>query len=207
MPVRVKICGITTVEDAHLAADAGADAIGLICAPSPRQIGEEAAAEIAASLPPFVTPVAVFVDESVDEIVRICTAAGVGVVQLSGDESRDNVAYLREKGYRVIKTVHLPPQGAAESADALGADAVLLDTAVTGLKGGTGVLFDGDAAKNLQFSLPVIVAGGLTCENVADRIAALTPYGVDVSSGVESSPGRKDAERVRRFVENAKKAL
>ena len=205
MRVKVKVCGITNAEDARMASEAGADAVGMVFAESPRRVDQEAASRIVDALPPFVTPVGVFVDVSADEISSICNVVGIRVVQLSGSESREDVVRLKRDGLGVIKAVQLSPEGAIAGSveGALGADAVLLDTSVGGLKGGTGVRFDCDVARGLCFDVPVIVAGGLTCDNVAENIRTLTPYGVDVSSGVESSPGKKDRNLVKRFIENA----
>ncbi len=206
MSVKVKICGITSVDDARMTADAGADSAGLVFAESPRQIGVETASAITEALSPSVTPVALFVNESVERIVETCRLIGAIDVQLSGTEPVDDVTALRNEGLRVIKAIHIVPEGTVTEQDDMGADMVLLDTSVPGLSGGTGITFDPALVKQLNFSVPVILAGGLTPGNVAARVREIHPYGVDVSSGVESSPGKKNPELVRLFVDAAKGA-
>lgn len=206
MSVKVKICGITSVDDARMTADAGADFAGLVFAESPRRIDVEAASAIIETLSPSVTPVALFVNESVERIVETCGLIGARDVQLSGTEPADDVAALRNEGLRVIKAIHIAPEGTVTEQDDMGADMLLLDTRVPGLSGGTGITFDPALVKQLNFGVPVILAGGLTPGNVAARVREIHPYGVDVSSGVESSPGKKDSELVRLFVDAAKGA-
>jgi len=206
MCVTVKICGITSVDDARMIAEAGAGAAGLVFAESPRRIDVATASAITEALPPSVTPVALFVNESLERIIDTCRLIGAGDVQLSGTEPADDVAVLRNEGLRVTKTIHIAAKGSVTEQDDMATDMVLLDTSVPGLSGGTGITFDPDWVKQLNFRVPVILAGGLTPENVAARVRAIHPYGVDVSSGVEFSPGKKDPERGRRFVEAAKGA-
>ncbi len=215
MRVKVKICGITSVDDARMVVEAGADAVGLVFAESPRQVNLETASGIVKALPPFVEPVGVFVNEPSDRIVTECRRARISTVQLCGAESADDVALLQRDGLKVIKAIHIAPDGTlgknvppllsgegwGEGNEALGADAVLLDTRIPGLDGGTGVTFDVSPAKHLRFDVPVILAGGLIPENVAERVREIRPYAVDVSSGIESSPGKKDRGLVWRFIE------
>ncbi len=201
MRVKVKICGITNVDDARMVVEAGADAVGLVFAESPRQVDLETASGIVKALPPFVEPVGVFVNEPADRIITECRRVGISTAQLCGAESADDVALLRSNGVKVIKTIHITPDGTLEKRGASGADAVLFDTRISGLDGGTGVAFDASLAKRLQFDVPVILAGGLIPGNVSERIREIGPYAVDVSSGVESSPGKKDKDLVQRFVE------
>jgi phosphoribosylanthranilate isomerase len=198
---KIKICGITTIGDALVAAEAGADAVGLIFADSPRQVPAALAGAIVASLPPFVTPVGVFVAEPLDEIIKVCRTTRIGVVQLSGGSSAGEIADLKSRGLRVIKAVHVRPDGTVLSAtDASGADAVLLDTRYQSKPGGTGIAFDMKGVSGLSFPVPVILGGGLTPRNALERVRVLRPWAVDVSSGVESSPGRKDPDLVREFI-------
>ncbi len=203
----VKVCGITTEDDAIAAADAGASAIGLVFWPgSPRRVTLEQAQRIARAAPPFVTRVGVFVDASRAELVSTADAVGLDVLQLHGSESPESLAGLPR---RVIKAVRVgpgfEPQDAWRYADATAA--VLLDTKRDDAPGGTGVAFDwtlaGDVRRHARY---VILAGGLTPENVGAAIATMRPDAVDVSSGVEASPGRKDPERLRAFMEAVRSA-
>jgi len=214
--MRVKICGITSPEDAALAVQAGADAIGLMFASSPRRIDRNAAEQIVSVLPPFAVAVGVFVDAPAEWVREMATGLSLGAVQLSGDESLEYVAALAP--LRVIKAVRVvgPESLEAPSSWARGQRpgnlaAVHLDTAVVGQHGGTGKSFDWSLAADLQHSagavLPMILAGGLRPDNVAEAIRVVRPYAVDVSSGVEAEPGRKDPEKVRRFVAEARSVL
>jgi len=204
--LRVKICGITRPEDALAAAEAGADAIGLVFAESPRRVDVERASSILAVLPPFVTPVALFVNETGERIRGVCDALSVRTVQLSGDEPP---ALARELSADlcVIKAFHVREEGDLAGLADYPADAYLLDSRVPGRHGGTGVVFDWGLAARLGSPKPIILAGGLCPENVAEAVRQVRPYAVDVSSGVEAEPGIKDPARVRAFVEEARKAL
>jgi len=214
--MRVKICGITSGEDAALAVRVGADAIGMVFAPSPRRVDPRTAEQIVSVLPPFAVSVGVFVDAPVDWVREVATGLRLGAVQLSGDESLEYVAALTP--LRVIKAVRVvgPESLEVPSAWARGERpanlaAVLLDTGVAGQHGGTGRSFDWSLAARLDrsggASLPMILAGGLRPDNVAEAVRAVRPYAVDVSSGVEVEPGRKDPEKVRRFVAEARSVL
>lgn len=188
-----------------LAVETGADAIGMIFAPSVRRITEGAAKHIAEELPPFITPVGVFVNPSRDEIARARSIFPDLVVQLHGDESP---SYVSSIDGRVIKTIHVDPNAADPAALERAANehprAILLfDSAVAGLSGGTGVPFPWKAVAPVARQRQVIVAGGLTPETVAQCIQTARPYGVDVRSGVESG-GRKDREKMRAFVRAVK---
>ncbi len=203
--VRVKICGIRTPEDALTAAAAGADAIGVILTPARRQVTVNGAREIVAALPPFVTPVGVFVDASPDDVEAVARHLRLGAVQLHGDESPDACATLRDRGITVIKAVRVDDRLDRRLVVARypAASAILLDTRVEGVHGGTGVTFPWDVAAGLSRDVRLIVAGGLTPENVTRALDTLDPYGVDVTSGVEAD-GRKDPEKVRAFVERVR---
>ena len=199
---RVKICGITAVDDAREAASAGADAIGLVFAEGPRRIDTERAREIIATVGPFVTPVALFVNSPLDSIIDITDELGIRTVQLHGDEPPEFVEKLRP--LRVIKAVGVAGKADLDGLDRFRADALLLDARVPGKAGGTGQVFDWSLAVEPAERFRVILAGGLHPDNVADAVRQVRPYAVDVSSGVESSPGRKDPVKVRTFIERAR---
>lgn len=196
--VRVKICGITSIEDALAAVDSGADALGFVFYDrSPRKVAPEAAAEIVAALPPFVTKVGVFVDsplEMIDEIVSFCK---LDSVQLHGQESPE---FCRALFPRVVKAFRVNGYGTVDEVGKYRAAAYLLDAYHPAIVGGTGETFDWEIARTIGATRRVILAGGLNAANVRQAIATVKPYGVDVSTGVESSPGKKDAELVRAFI-------
>jgi phosphoribosylanthranilate isomerase len=205
--VAVKICGLTRPEDAALAARLGAAALGVVLAPSPRQVSTKRAAEVLAAAPPGVARVGVFVGAEVQEIGEAVEVCGLDWVQLSGGSRgglRVGVGELRgQGGWGAIRAVHVGDVGDLERAAGDDADAFLLDAPVRdGRMGGTGRRFDWGLAAELPWAASrVIVAGGLTAENVAAAIAALRPGMVDVSSGVEAAPGIKDAGRMAAFME------
>ena len=204
--IRVKVCGITRPEDAVFAASLGVDAIGLIFAEnSPRRIDVSKARDIVAAIPPFVAPVALFVNSSLEVIAGVTDALGVNTVQLQGDEPPELVDALRP--LKVIKAFRVGGAGDLEKLERYRADAFLLDASVPGQYGGTGHTFDWSLAVDAAKRCRVILAGGLTPDNVADGVRQVRPYAVDVSSGVESSPGHKDPEKVRHFIERARSAL
>jgi phosphoribosylanthranilate isomerase len=203
--IRVKICGITRPEDAQVAAAAGADAIGLVFAESPRRITADQAVNILAALPPFVTAVALFVNETAERIRALCHELGLRTVQLHGDEPPELAAELAD--FCVLKAFRIASGADLEAAEGYPADAYLLDSRVPGRQGGTGTAFDWTLLRGITWDRPIILAGGLTPENVADGIRQVQPYGVDTSSGVERAPGIKDPGRVRAFVAQARQAL
>jgi phosphoribosylanthranilate isomerase len=214
--IRVKICGITRPEWAVAAAEAGADAIGLVFAESPRRVTPAEAARIVAALPPWVAPVGVFVDTSPAEVLAIAAEVGLTAVQLHGDEPPDAPAQLGR--LRVVKAFGLESEADLDAArewkkqsERLGrpADAYLVDARIAGgPKGGSGQTANwGLAARmNTEGFWPLVLAGGLAPENVAEAVAAVRPWGVDGSSGLETAPGRKSPERIRAFVEAVRKA-
>lgn len=197
---RVKICGITRVEDASAAVQAGADAIGLVfCPASPRFLEIEKAAEIVTSLPPFVSSVALFVDAGEAEIESVLSSVRIDILQFHGEESPRQCT-LYDKPY--IKAMKLSQnrigRALLESYDS--AAAILLDTHVPGLAGGSGKAFDWSLVPE-NSEIPLILAGGLNTSNVARAIEMTRPYAVDVSSGVEQSPGIKSRSKMFSFVE------
>jgi phosphoribosylanthranilate isomerase len=197
----VKICGVTSEDDALLAVAMGADAVGFVFAPSVRQIPPTRAADIAKRLPPDVLTVGVFRDETPERVVETISRAGLRAAQLHGHENPKTTAYVKERVPFVIKGF----AAGSRSLDTAGehdADFYLIDAQTPG----SGQVFDWSLAENAPRSRPLIMAGGLTPANVAEAIAKVQPWGVDVSSGVEKEPGRKDPRRVRAFVANAKAA-
>jgi len=200
----VKVCGITSPEDAHAAADAGADAIGLLFAESPRRVSVERACEISAALPDNVLKVGVFVDAEPEEVLRISREAGLGVAQLHGDESPEVVAEIRAAGLKVMKALRVRNAEALAEIEGYEADLFLLDAYSEKARGGTGERFDWGLAKSLGERGNIVVSGGLGPENVREAIEFFEPYGVDASSSLEDAPGKKNHERVRRFVSAAK---
>jgi len=193
--IHVKICGVTTVEDALLAAELGASAIGLVFWPgSPRFVEVGQAKAIVAALPPLVSAVGVFVDQAGDA-AQVAREVGLGAVQFHGDEPPET--YL---GFptRVIKSIAVRDDSAEAAAAAVPAAAtVLLDAHDPVRRGGTGKPIDWSIAAKIARQRPVILSGGLTAANAAEAVAAVAPYAVDVSSGVERMPGRKDPEKLR----------
>lgn len=201
--VRSKICGITRIEDALAAVEAGADAIGLVFyAKSPRSVTVQQARAIISALPPFVTTVGLFVDASRCELGEILDAVPLDLLQFHGDESP---AACDDYHRPYIKALRVKPGDdiAAQVALYKNASGVLLDTYVPGIPGGTGEAFDWSLVPE-SLSKPVILAGGLTAENVAQAIARVRPYAVDVSGGVETAKGIKDAQKIRAFMQAVK---
>jgi phosphoribosylanthranilate isomerase len=197
---RVKICGITRAEDAAAAAAAGADAIGLnFYAPSPRAVDIDQAVVVRAALPPFVTVVGLFVNAAEETVMEACARARLDLLQFHGDESAAQceafaMPYMKAIRVKAGVDLHALAQRYA------GARALVLDTHDEKLWGGSGRTFDWSMVP-AGIGLPVILAGGLTAANVADAIVRLRPYGVDVSGGVERSPGVKDAAKIAEFIQ------
>jgi len=201
--VRVKICGITRVEDALAAAAAGADAIGLVFyAGSPRAVGVEQARAIIAALPPFVTTVGLFVDAGRDELVHILASVPLDLLQFHGDESAEQCEGFGRPYIKALR-VRAGDDIVARVADYPGAQGILLDAYVEGVPGGTGEAFDWSLIPQ-GLSKPLILAGGLRPDNVAAAVARVRPYAVDVSGGVEASKGIKDAQKVGAFIRAAR---
>jgi phosphoribosylanthranilate isomerase len=210
----IKICGTTNLEDALAAAEAGADALGFVFAPSPRRISPRDAARITAALPASVEKIGVFVNQSLELVLDTVQKAGLTGVQLHGDEDRQFARQLRDQhgsgDLRIIKTLSMREAGEgaaiATQEGAAGAfSALMLDSGGSGgRRGGTGMTFDWqDAAPMaglLARKFKLIIAGGLNPDNVARALRIFCPWGVDVVSGVEQAPGKKDVEKLRRFI-------
>jgi phosphoribosylanthranilate isomerase len=197
----VKICGTTSEEDALLAVAMGADALGFIFAPSPRQIHPSKVGDIVKRLPPEILTVGVFRDEHPERVVEIVNQAGLKAAQLHGQESPAQSQWVRE---RVRTTIKAFPAGsrAVGRAREYGADLVMLDAP----NPGSGQVFDWRLVDGVPPGSKLLLAGGLTPENVAEAIAQARPWGVDVVTGVEAEPGRKDPRKLRAFVAAAKSA-
>jgi len=213
----IKICGTTNLADAQAAVSAGADALGFIFAPSPRQITEEAAAEIIGTLPATVKKIGVTVNQSPEALAKLADSVGLSGIQLHGDEPGDQMwAYRTALSPRMIIKTLQAQQVLAGGDDFLYSylrvseffDAVLLDAGTPDQPGGTGAAFDWNAVapivSRIQQWMPVIIAGGLTAANVGEAIRRFSPWGVDVASGVESGPGRKDPAKVQAFITAAR---
>ena len=194
--VRVKICGISDSATAVVAAEAGADAIGLIFAPSRRRVTAAQAREIAAALPPFVTKVGVFVDEERGRIEELIAACGLGAVQLHGAEPPEFCVGFHVP---VVKAIRVKDASSLQQMTAYQVDAFLLDTFDASALGGTGRTFDWTLAIQAARTHRTILSGGMTPVNVVEALTRVVPYGVDVSSGVETD-GRKDHAKIRDFI-------
>ncbi|MBN2093444.1 phosphoribosylanthranilate isomerase [candidate division KSB1 bacterium] len=193
----VKICGITNLEDARLAIDAGADALGFIFAPSKRRISPEKAHEIISQLPNKIRIAGVFRDETLENMIQIANFTRLSWLQLHGSESFETCQQLL-KTYKVVKTVKVNPAGMIESAIDLPAWKLLLDTSLPGISGGTGRTFNWDVLS--QFNPKnIFVAGGITPENIGTLLSRVRPFGIDLCSGVEISPGRKDKQKLQQL--------
>jgi len=199
-PVRVKICGIRDEKTALAAVAAGADALGFVFAPGLRQVDRELVRVICSKLPPFVSRVGVFVNAPAGLVQKTAVYCGLDVLQLHGSETPE---YCKQLKYKVVKAFRVRDAGFMEKINYYRCSAILLDTYVPGLAGGTGRSFDWRLARLPALTRPVILAGGLTPDNVKQALAVAGPYAVDVSSGVESH-GKKDFEKIRLFIQRAK---
>ena len=205
---RVKICGITRLEDAELATALGAWALGFILWPGSKRAADPAvAAGIARRLRRRVELAGVFVNQPVDDIAALADVIGLSHVQLHGDEGPAFCAAVAQRtGCRVIKAVRVASTADLRDAERYHVDFHLLDSSARGLRGGTGRTWDWELVAGRRMKTPVILSGGLTPENVGEGIAAVRPWGVDVASGVEASPGVKDPERLQGFFQAAHEA-
>ena len=217
----VKICGTTSLEDAQLATEAGADALGFVFYPkSPRKIDPAAAREIVAKVPANIEKVGVFVEQTPEQISEICERAGLNAIQICSQRDRGWAAPIldlsKRRNYRLF--VSLPAQAFTKQDFGIflshefvnQVSAILLDSMTAESPGGTGKTFDWDKAygmiQGLSLTVPVIVAGGLTPLNVREAVKLFQPYGVDVATGVEAKPGKKDPEKLRAFIQAVRAA-
>jgi phosphoribosylanthranilate isomerase len=204
--IKIKICGITNPEDARVAVEAGADALGFVFhRSSPRSVDTEIVRRIVAQLPPFVLPVGVFVNEDVKKVRDLMDACGLALAQLHGEET---AAYCETLGRPVLKAIRLRDRGSllalAEFQGRAQVRGFVLDAFSGKAYGGTGEAVDRSLAAEAAKAANVLLAGGLTPDNVAEAIRQVRPYGVDVSSGVEARPGKKDPEKIRTFINAVK---
>jgi phosphoribosylanthranilate isomerase len=210
--IRIKICGVTNPEDAQLAAEAGSDAVGLNFYPkSPRFVAPSQAAGIVRALPPFTSPVGVFVEMPMRQVCATAYQLGLRAVQTydSSPSSEDSFPFAHIPAFRVKDDSDLEEiRTFISRAQALGRPpaAILIDAFVPGQAGGTGRRAPWELLAGFDAGVPLILAGGLTPENVAEAIELVRPWGVDVASGVESAPGRKETEKVQQFVKIAREA-
>jgi phosphoribosylanthranilate isomerase len=205
MSVVVKICGITNIDDALAAAEAGADALGFILgAQSPRLVSTEAAAQIISQVPPFIVKTGVFADAPPDLVYRAIAECGLNLLQFHGSESPE---YCAQFGLMCMKAFRIRDTESLKALADYPTEAWLLDAYDPEKPGGTGATFNWElAAEAGKLGRPIFLAGGLTPENVGEAIRLARPYAVDVSSGVEAAPGRKDHRKIRDFVRAAKSA-
>jgi len=195
----VKICGTTSEEDALLSVALGADALGFIFAPSPRQVAPGLVHDIVRRLPPEILTIGVFRNELPQRVAKIVHECGLRGAQLHGRETPDQSQWLKERIPVVIKAF-VGGDPAIKHAHEHGADAVLLDSP----NPGSGKVFDWRLAEDAPTTMPILLAGGLTADNIADAISKVHPFGVDSCTGVEQEPGRKDPRKLRLFIANAK---
>jgi phosphoribosylanthranilate isomerase len=196
----VKVCGITNVADARVAAEAGADAVGFIFAESPRKVGVEEVRGISIALPENVLKVGVFVNAPPEEVLRAAQEAGLDLAQLHGDETPETVAAVRAGGLPVMKAIRVRNREDLADVERFDADLILLDAYSEKARGGTGNRFDWGVAKSLKGRGNIVVSGGLAPENVREAVDFFEPYGVDASSSLEDAPGKKNEDSVRRFI-------
>jgi phosphoribosylanthranilate isomerase len=204
--LKIKVCGITNLEDAQAAVQAGADALGFVFyKTSPRAIGADVVRSIVTQLPPFVLPVGVFVNEDLKVVRDLMDSSGLALAQLHGDET---ASYCEQLGRPVLKAVRLQNMGSflamAEYKGRAQVRGFLIDAFSETAYGGTGQVADWTLAAEAARGAQVLLAGGLTAENVREAVLKVRPYGLDVSSGVEASPGKKDHAKLRAFIQAVK---
>lgn len=197
--VKIKICGISNLEDAELAVELGADALGFVFAESPRHISAEVARAIIQSLPPFVSKVGVFVNEEERKVKEIAAICQLDALQFHGEESAD---YCQKFEQKAIKAFRVGQDFDLSILGQYKVDAYLLDTFAPDAYGGTGKIFDWNIAVEAKKYGRIILSGGLNPENVVEAVRLVQPYAVDVSSGVEAEPGKKDPARMKTFFES-----
>ena len=205
MDLMIKICGITRAEDALAAAEAGANAVGfMFYEPSPRCVTVQAAEQIARQLPPHIMRVGVFVNAEPEFVASAMMRCMLNILQFHGEESPE---YCLQFGAMSLKAFRIKDAHSLQALPAYHTDAYLLDSYVPGQLGGSGERFNWDlAVEAKQFGRPIVLAGGLTAANVAEAVRQVQPFGVDVSSGVESAPGRKDPIKIRDFIQAVRSA-
>lgn len=197
--VRIKVCGITSLDDALAAVDAGADALGFVFYEgSKRYIPPREARKITAALPPFISIVGVFVNASPESISAVAGESGIGVVQLHGDETPEAAARIP---FPLIKAFRVSDSIDPAEVELYPVQAILFDKRSDDMYGGTGKSFDWSMLRGTNFGKRVILSGGLSAENVEEAVGIVRPYAVDVSSGVEDSPGRKNHLKIRQFIQ------
>jgi phosphoribosylanthranilate isomerase len=208
MSVRIKICGITRREDALAALEYGVDALGFnFYSRSPRYIDLQTARDLVYQLPPFGLRVGIFVEPTFETVMETARAVRLDTIQLHGNEAPEIAEDIRNEGFRVWKAVHVSGLKALHRFDDYPCDALVLDAFDPKTPGGTGKAFDWSVLSKWQSPVPWILSGGLTPETVGEAVKRLNPSGVDVASGVESSPGIKDHPRMQEFIRNARLAL
>ncbi len=202
--IKIKICGITNIDDAMAASEAGVDALGFnFCKKSPRYIEPEKAAEIITQLPPFVMPVGVFVNEREDKIRDIMFTTGIKVLQFHGDEKPE---FCGRFAARTIKAFQVKDKESLKHMAHYHVSALLLDSYQEGVRGGTGTTFDWHLAVVAKTFGRVVLAGGLNPANVSEAVKLVQPYGVDVAGGVEKEKGIKDHAKMKKFIAEARQA-
>jgi phosphoribosylanthranilate isomerase len=202
--IKIKICGITNLDDAMASAEFGADALGFnFYKKSPRYIEPQKAAEIVEQLPPFTVPVALFVNEREEKIRDIIFTTGIKVLQFHGDETPD---FCQRFGNRVIKAFQVKDKESLKHMAHYRVAALLLDSYRDGVRGGTGTIFDWHLAVVAKTFGRIILAGGLTPENVAEAVKLVQPYGIDVAGGVEKEKGLKDHAKLKKFITEVRRA-
>ena len=202
---KIKICGTTNKHDAILASQLGADMLGFIFYKgSKRYVEPKTAEDIINELPPYILKVGVFVNETPEQVRRIAADAALNALQFHGDETPEYCRAFKDE-FKVIKAFRLKDRKSLDGINKYDADYYLLDTYSEDSHGGTGEAFDWNILEDFEFLKPVILSGGITPDNVAKAIKKVAPYGVDVASGVEASPGVKDAELLKRFIHNVRK--
>lgn len=202
--IKIKICGITNLDDALAAAEYGADALGFIFyKKSPRYIKPEKAAEIISQLPPFITPVGLFVNEREEKIREVQQHTCIQTIQLHGDETPD---FCSRFGERVIKAFQVKDKESIKHLAQYHVGAFLLDSYRDGQRGGTGTTFDWHLAVVAKTFGRIILAGGLTPDNAAEAVKLVQPYAVDIASGVEREPGIKDHSKIKKFITEVRRA-
>lgn len=202
--VKIKVCGITNVEDALECVKLGVDALGFIFAESKRRVNKETVREIINKLPPFITLVGIFVNEEKKIIEETAEYCRLDALQFHGQETTHYCQEFVGLGYKTIKSFSIRDKDSLEEINKFIVSAYLFDTFKEGMPGGTGTCFDWNIIKKISFTKPVIISGGLNLNNITRCIKLLQPYGIDICSGVEKYPGKKDKNKLRKFIEKVK---